>query len=62
VESELARILSDSLYKSRSSIFTRGVNELLRQEVSEIRSHINYQIMLVAAISTLIAVILTAVF
>lgn len=42
-------------------IFTQNVREMLRQDVSEIRAQLNYQVLLISAFLTFIAVILGAV-
>ena len=56
----LEKMLEGRLIKSGDIVFTRGVNEMLRQDVSEIRAQINYQILLLSAIITFIAVIVSA--
>ncbi len=56
----LEEMLEGRLIKSGDVVFTRGVNEMLRQDVSEIRAQINYQILLLSAIITFIAVIVSA--
>lgn len=60
LETAFANLLQGGLYKLRSSVFTRGVNEMLHQEVSDMRAHLNYQLLLLTAIIAFIAVILAA--
>jgi hypothetical protein len=55
-----AGTLERRLPKTEEVVFTQSVNEMLRQDVAEIRAQINNQILLIAAISTFAAILLAA--
>lgn len=55
-----SQMLQPLLYKRQVNIFTESVREMLRQDVSEIRAQINYQMLLLSAVATFLAIIITA--
>jgi hypothetical protein len=61
-ERAMTEMLEVRLSRHEEVVFTRSVNEMLRQDMSEIRAQINYQILLISAIITFAAVILAALF
>ncbi len=54
-------MLMNRLSESKGIAFTESLNDMLRQEISEIRAQTNQQVLAFAAIITLLAVIGAAV-
>lgn len=53
-------MFSNRLPTRQQTVFTRSVNETLREDLSEIRAQLNYQVLLLSAFITFIAVIIAA--
>ena len=56
-DNPLPDILANILVAHKEVAFTQTVNDMLRQEVSDIRSQVNYQILLISAFIAFVAVV-----
>lgn len=56
-DNPLPDILTNLVVAHKEIAFTQAVNEMLRQEVSDIRSQVNYQILLITAFIAFVAVV-----
>ncbi|MFH0849279.1 MAG: hypothetical protein V1857_07235 [archaeon] len=56
----LVEMFKNNLQTRQETVFTRSVNEMLREDLSEIRSQLNNQVLLLSAFITFIAVVIAA--
>lgn len=61
INEAITKMINNDLPERTENVFSSTVREMLQQDVSEIRAQINYQILLVSAIVTFLAVIITAI-
>jgi hypothetical protein len=60
-EIEIAKILENKCEIKKDSPFIMSVKEMLSHEISEIRSQVNMQFLLISAIIALVSLIITSI-
>jgi len=57
----LCEMLNSNLSLGKETVFTQSIREMLQQDVSEIRAQVNYQLLFISALGTLLVIIIAAV-